>query len=225
MKRFCFTSSSEVYAVSARNNLVKQPVDEKVILAIKDLGDPRDTYLLSKIFGEAMCRHSGLPFLIFRPHNIYGPRMGFSHVIPELINKIKFEKKINVFSPYHSRAFCFIDDGALGTILAMECEEASSDIFHIGSDEEITIEELVIEAGKFFNYVGNYEMADTYPGSVSRRCPDLSKAKEMLGYEVRTKWQDGLTKTLQWYSDYFLNKNPKNNIIKTKNAQRSFIVI
>ena len=46
----------------ARNNLVKHPVDEKVILAIKDLGDPRDTYLLSKIFGEAMCRHLAYHF-------------------------------------------------------------------------------------------------------------------------------------------------------------------
>lgn len=99
---------------------------------------------------------------------------------------------------------------ALGTIQAMECEEATNDIFHIGSDEEITIEELVVEAGKFFNFNGKYKIAETYPGSVSRRCPDLTKAKNLLGYVNKVKWQDGLVKTLDWYQDYFQNKNVDN---------------
>ena len=55
-----------------------------------------------------------------------------------------------------NRSFCFIDDGALGTIQAMECEEAKNEIFHLGSDIEIEIETLVREAGKFFKFNGKY---------------------------------------------------------------------
>ena len=51
----------------------------------------------------------GLPFLIFRPHNIYGPRMGMSHVIPELLKNPFYKNKLNLFSPNHTE-LCFIDD-------------------------------------------------------------------------------------------------------------------
>ena len=109
--------------------------------------------------------------------------MGFGHIIPHLVER--FLKKENPFLIYggdQTRSFCDIYDGALGTIQAMECEEAKNDIFHIGNDEEITIEDLVKETGKYFDYSGSYEIAPTYPGSVSRRCPDLTKAKKHLNF-------------------------------------------
>jgi nucleoside-diphosphate-sugar epimerase len=63
------------------------PTPEDTLLALPGLDQPRTSYMLSKIYGEAMVRHSGVPFTILRPHNIYGPRMGSSHVIPELLQK------------------------------------------------------------------------------------------------------------------------------------------
>ena len=68
--------------------------------------------MLSKIYGEAMCSHSNLPFTVIRPHNFYGPRMGLAHVIPELFKKAYFAKnnKITVYSPKHKRNFCYIDE-------------------------------------------------------------------------------------------------------------------
>ena len=83
--------------------------------------------------------------------------MGFKHVIPHLVeihNKISFK----IHGADQTRSFCDIYDGALGTIQAMECEDAKNDIFHIGNDEEITIEKLVKETGKYFNYSGSYEI-------------------------------------------------------------------
>ena len=49
----------------------------------------RNIYLLSKIVGEYLMDFSQLNFVIFRPHNIYGPNMGFKHVLPQIINKVK----------------------------------------------------------------------------------------------------------------------------------------
>ena len=51
--------------------------------------------MLSKVYGEAMCLASGLPVIIIRPHNIYGPRMGFSHVIPQIIKRV-LETKLRI---------------------------------------------------------------------------------------------------------------------------------
>ncbi len=51
-----------------------------------------------------------------------------------------------------------------------------------------------------------YIDAPTYPGSVARRCPDISKAKKDLGYEPKVSWKDGLKDTINWYVDY-LDKN------------------
>ena len=89
------------------------PTPENTNLIIEDSYSKRATYKLSKITGESLCLHSGLPVTIVRPHNIYGPRMGMSHVIPELIKKILFLKEgeeLDVFSVNHTRTFCYIDD-------------------------------------------------------------------------------------------------------------------
>ncbi len=113
LKRFFFSSSSEVYADSIKYKFAKIPTDEKVTLVIKNLENKRSSYFISKIYGEMMCFHSGLPITIIRPHNIYGPRMGMSHVIPELLKRCYFledKKKLGVYSPSHKRTFCYIDD-------------------------------------------------------------------------------------------------------------------
>ena len=52
-------------------------------------------------------------------------------------------------------------------------------------------------------YSGEYQEAPTYPGSVSRRCPNISKAKRVLGYNPRVNWKDGLASTVNWYRDFF----------------------
>ena len=83
-KLFVFASTSEVYAGSLEHFGLPIPTPETAPLGLPDLGRPRTTYMLSKIYGEALCRHAGLPFTILRPHNLYGPRMGMAHVIPEL---------------------------------------------------------------------------------------------------------------------------------------------
>ena len=76
-----------------------------------------------------------------------------------------------------STSFSFIEDTVEGTVLAMESDKGLGEIFHIGSSDEITIEELIKAVGNILGYTGEYIEAPTYPGSVSRRCPDISKAK------------------------------------------------
>ena len=112
-----------------------------------------------------------------------------------------------IYGHNQTRAFNFIDDAVDGTVKAMEYG-SNGEIYQIGSEEEITIDELTRYTGKIVGYSGEYINAPTYPGSVSRRCPDITKAKSELGYDPKVHWKDGLEKTINWYFTYLKADNP-----------------
>ena len=111
--RLFFASSSEVYAGTLKYFQLPFPTPECTALAVTPLEEARTSYMLSKIVGEAMCQQADLPFTIFRPHNVYGPRMGMVHIIPEQLRKIWEavpDTEVGVYSSDHRRSFCYIDD-------------------------------------------------------------------------------------------------------------------
>ena len=91
--KFILFSTSEVYSNLIKQKKVKFPISENNNIIIENKIIERDSYFLSKIFNEKLIQLSKINYLILRPHNIYGPRMGSSHVIPELIQKFSLEKK------------------------------------------------------------------------------------------------------------------------------------
>ena len=212
IKNVLFTSTSECYSGTIDKFGYIIPTPEDIPLCIDPIDHPRFTYAVTKMLGESgflnYSKQFGFNCKIIRYNNVFGPKMGFGHVIPHLVERfLGNEIEFKIYGADQTRSFCYIDDGALGTIQAMECEAAKNEIFHIGSEDEITIEELVKEVGKFFDFKGEYIKAMTYPGSVSRRCPDLSKAKKILKYKPEVDWKDGLKITLDWYKNYYLSNN------------------
>ena len=208
VKKVLFTSTSECYAASTEFFNFPIPTSEEVPLSILDISHPRYTYAVTKILGESGFLNYSKIFnfkcTIIRYHNVYGPRMGFKHVIPHLAERFfKNESPFLIYGSEQTRSFCYIEDAVLGTVLAMENEETNGEIFHIGTMEEITIKELVKTAGLFFNYNGPFIDAPTFPGSVDRRCPDISKAISKLGFSPKYTLQDGLNKTLEWYKTFY----------------------
>ena len=111
LQKICFTSTSEVYAYTLKKKLAKYPTPENIDFLISKDFNPRSSYLLSKIVGEYLMNYSRLNFVIFRPHNIFGPQMGFAHVIPQLTQKIlkHNKKKIIIHNSKHKRTFCNIE--------------------------------------------------------------------------------------------------------------------
>ena len=201
-----FTSTSECYAGAIEAFGYTIPTPEDVPLTVSDIGHPRFTYAVTKMLGESgflnYSRILDFDCSIIRYHNVFGPRMGFKHVIPHLVQR--FRNKENPFKIYghdQTRSFNYIDDAIEGTVLTME-KGKSGEIYHIGTMDEITIEELVRTTGDLMGYSGEYEQAPTYPGSVARRCPDISKARKELGYEPKVSWQEGLKRTIEWYNSY-----------------------
>ena len=137
--------------------------------------------------------------------NIIGPEMGFGHAIPHIVERIinKLESPIKIYGHDQTRAFCYIDDAVSGTVGAMESTEQSNNIYHIGNNEEISMEVLTRFIGEYLQYDGEYELAMTYPGSVSRRCPNINKAVSTFDYKPRVDWEDAVIKTVDWYRKFF----------------------
>ena len=145
LKKFIFFSTSEVHIGSLKYMKMKFPTKETFPIALDVINNPRTSYSLSKIYGEALLCHSKLNYIVLRPYNIYGPRMGMSHVIPQVLKKInKSKKSINVFSPNHSRSFCFIDDAIKQIINLTHDKKLLNSVHNIGNgDEEIKIKNLI----------------------------------------------------------------------------------
>ena len=210
LERLVFTSTSEIYAGTLKFYSLKIPTPETTPLTLTELSENRTSYMLSKIYGEALCLHSGLPITIVRPHNFYGPRMGLSHVIPELFKKAYFTEgnEIEVFSLDHKRTFCYIEDAVEMIRLLAETKEAIGEAYNVGNESpEIRIEEL---AQRIIEITKNDLVIKPGPateGSPNRRCPDMSKTFKTTGYTPRINIASGLEMTFNWYKEnVFLNK-------------------
>jgi nucleoside-diphosphate-sugar epimerase len=198
-------SSSEVYQTPPQ-----VPTDEHAPLLVPDPTNPRYSYGGGKIISELMAINFGRKFfdrvLIFRPHNVYGPDMGWEHVIPQFARRLKavaakhpagklpFELQSN---GRQTRSFCHVDDLVSG-VLVMRAKGEHLGIYHIGTTEEITIADL---AGRVAAHAGREIELIARPapeGGTERRCPDIAKLGK-LGYLPRVTLDGGLPSTVDWY--------------------------
>lgn len=205
-------SSSEVYSAPAN-----VPTHETAPLVVPDVLNPRYSYSGGKIVSELLALNFGRKsferVVVLRPHNVYGPDMGWEHVIPQFALRMrKLPKDKKRPTPFEiqgtgkeTRAFIHIDDAIDGALRVIEQGEHLS-VYHIGSDREVTIEQLAREVGRCFGLDIQVIAGELREGSPPRRCPDISKLRA-LGFEPRTSLQDGLAKTVQWY-DANANREP-----------------
>jgi len=211
LKKILFSSTSEIYAGTLKHYGIDIPTNEEVKLVIDDIKSPRTTYMLSKMYGESILFNYGfkynIPFTIVRYHNVYGPRMGFLHVIPEMLVKISNQTIIEVASPEHTRSMCFIDDAVEMTIRACENISTKKEILNIGNQsEEISIINLVKLIADVLDKKIKTKMLPDTKGSPKRRCPDISKIVNLTGYSPKVNIKEGLKKTYNWYKDKLSNK-------------------
>jgi nucleoside-diphosphate-sugar epimerase len=206
-EKILFSSTSEAYAWTQRFHELPIPTPEDVPLSLTDLADPRSSYAGSKIFGELAvtqwCRMHEKPFVIVRYHNVYGPRMGNEHVIPELFQRaLAGQSPLVVYSADHRRAFCYVSDAVECTVAAMRAPAAEGATINIGNDrEEVTIRELAESLLEHAAVSVALSPQDAANDPVPRRSPDLGVARRLLGYEPRVPLADGLPRTLAWYAE------------------------
>jgi nucleoside-diphosphate-sugar epimerase len=143
---------------------------------------------------------------IVRPHNFYGPRAGYEHVIPEIVGRIaKRVEPFPVFGADDTRSFCYIDDAVAAIQAVMESDKTDFGTYHIGTHVETVINDLV---ENIFDIMGwhpkSIETKNSPAGSVKRRLADVSKIKRDTGWEAKISLKEGLKRTIDWYT-----KNPK----------------
>jgi UDP-glucose 4-epimerase len=204
LKRLVFASTSEVYAGTAEAGDLPIPTPEDVQIVLPDLAGPRSSYLMSKLYGEAMCRHAGVPFTIIRPHNVYGPRMGLAHVVPELMQRATQAPdggRLTVHSPDHCRAFCYVSDAVTLIKRLAAAPQAQGGVFNIGNQmQEIAMADLAKDITQIVGRRLKVEHGADTPGSPRRRCPDMTRSIAAAGFEPRVSLDQGLRETYAWYA-------------------------
>lgn len=212
VERYVLASSSETY-----NLPPTIPTPEEVPLVVPDVTNPRFSYGGGKIASELLALHlaarRGLPTVIFRPHNFIGPRMGFEHVIPEVVGRIvKLSDGLRLQQidlpiqgdGSETRAFCDITDGACGAAIAGTSGE-SGGIYHVGTEQEVTIRRLIELVGEALGVQLNVLPGERLPGSTPRRCPDITRLRA-LGYTPRVTLEEAVRRTASWYAEHLQSR-------------------
>ena len=178
-------------------------------------GYPEETnapYGLAKkmilVQSQAYRRQYGFNSIVLFPVNLYGPGDNFdletSHVIPALIRKCaeaQRDGKAEIVlwgDGTPTREFLYVDDAAEGILLAAEQYNDSTPL-NLGTGEEITIKQLANLIATEVGYQGRILWDHTKPNGQPRRCLDVSRMKQALGFQAKHSLRDGLKKTIDWY--------------------------
>jgi nucleoside-diphosphate-sugar epimerase len=213
VREFVYASSSEVYQTPA-----VVPTDESIPMMIPDPRNARYSYGGAKLIGEIMTFNYGRGkfqrTVVFRPHNVYGPDMGFEHVIPELAIRLR---RLSNAQPegvleltiqgegHETRAFCEVRDFTRG-LMAIVDKGEDQNVYHIGTDEELSIRELAVAIGKELGREIRIVSSEVRPGGTPRRCPNIAKLRK-LGYAPTLPLAEGLKASVAWYAAW-ADKNP-----------------
>lgn len=198
--KFLFASTSEVYG-----DPKEHPQKESYHGNVNPL-TLRAAYDESKRFGEALTmlfiKKYNLDGRITRIFNTYGPRMriGDGRPIPTFITQALKGQPLTVHGTgLQTRSFCFVSDLIEGIILAMEKKGTRGGVFNLGNPDERSIMEVAKIIKDLIRKDGKVIFVKRYPNDPERRCPDISKAKKILGWKPKVSLEEGLLKTIKYY--------------------------
>jgi UDP-glucuronate decarboxylase len=209
---FLFFSSSEIYGDPSPDQI---PTPETYRGNVSCTG-PRACYDESKRYGETLCvnfaRQYEVPVTMARPFNNYGPGLKITdrRVIPDLARDVLAGKDLTLLSDGSAtRTFCYVTDAVVGYYKVL-VKGRPGEPYNVGTEEpEISMGELAERitglARDLFGYEGRVVHAasadaDYLVDNPSRRCPLIAKARDELGYEPAVTLDEGLERTLVWYS-------------------------
>ena len=199
LKRLVDFSTSEVFGEHAYN------VSEFEIRPTLSVGEARWTYAMSKLVGEFIVHshfvQNAIPVVILRPFNIYGPNQVGVGAIHHFVKRaIAGEDLIIHDDGSQIRAWCYIDDFVRGALLAMINDRSVGRSYNIGNPRStVTVYNLarmIIDAAKSKSGI---VFKQVHHSDVALRIPDISSARNDLGYEPTVELEEGLRRTIEWY--------------------------
>lgn len=204
IEKFINFSTSEVFGIHAFK------AEENAATSLQPVGEARWTYAVSKLAAEHLTysyfKQYGLKSVTIRPFNIYGPgQIGEGAIHHFVVRAIKNEPLIIHGEGDQIRSWCYIEDLVQGIILCIEKKDATGETFNIGNPKgTITILSL---AEKIIQIAGSSSEIVHVPRTyvdVELRIPNINKAREILGFEPKTKLNEGIKKTIDWYREKYL---------------------
>ncbi len=180
VKRVFFSSSSEVYGepFEMPQNEHTTPLNSRLPYAIvKNVGES---------YFKCFQREFALDYTIFRFFNTFGPQQSEDFVLPRFVNAALHGEPLTVYGDgSQTRTFCYVDDNIDTTLKALESDLAVNETLNVGSDRQMTILET---ANLVLQRVGGSSTIRFLPplaeGDMTRRCPDITKMKQILGREL-----------------------------------------
>jgi nucleoside-diphosphate-sugar epimerase len=199
--KLSFASTSEIYG-----DPLKTPQDENYRGNVSTTG-PRSVYDEAKRFGETIVatfvREKGLDGKITRIFNTYGPKMNINEG-RAVVNFIKQALKHEPITIYgdgdQTRSFCFVSDQIKGQIAVMDSAKSKGEVFNIGNDDERKILEFATLIKKLTHSKSKIVFSEPMPiDDPAMRKPDITKAKDILGWSPAVKLEEGLVLTIDYF--------------------------
>jgi UDP-glucuronate decarboxylase len=198
--KFLYASTSEIYG-----DPMVSPQKEDYFGNVNPNG-VRSVYDEGKRFGEAMTfgylRKYNLDVRIIRIFNTYGPIMlaNDGRVVSNFICQAIENKPITIYGKgTQTRSFCFVDDMVAGIKLAMFCDNTKGEVFNLGNPDERTILDMANIIKRLTNSRSEIIFEDLPEDDPKSRKPDISHAKEFLGWTPKITVEDGLKKTIEYF--------------------------
>ncbi|MDZ4807301.1 MAG: GDP-mannose 4,6-dehydratase [Bacteroidota bacterium] len=193
IKQFVFASSSSVYGV---NDHYPWKEDEQLL--------PISPYAMTKLSGEMLghvySKLFGIRFMALRFFTVYGPSQRPDLAIHKFTKAILAGKPITMYGDGNSsRDYTYVDDIVQGIIAAMHYDKSGFEIMNLGNSYAITLQELVTSLEEITGKKAIIEQYPDQPGDVPKTFADITKAKELFGYNPQTQLKDGLKKFYDWF--------------------------
>ena len=196
---FVQASTSEVYG-----DPEVHPQTEDYVGHVNPIG-PRSVYDEAKRFAEALSmsffREFNTKVRIIRIFNTYGPRMKSNdgRVIPNFITQALSNKPITIYGTgKQTRSYCYVDDLVEGIYKVATMDGIDGEVFNLGNPEEYTILETAKIIKEITGSNSEFKFLPALQDDPKRRCPDITKSREILGWEPRISFRDGLIKTIEY---------------------------
>ncbi|HZP57955.1 MAG TPA: SDR family NAD(P)-dependent oxidoreductase [Dehalococcoidia bacterium] len=195
LERVVLTSTSEVYGSALR-----VPMDETHPLQAQSPYSA--TKIAADALGTSFHRSFGMPVVIVRPFNAYGPRQSARAVIPTIITQALAGGPLRLGRLDTTRDFTFVEDTARGFVMAAASDEALGEVLNLGSGSEVSIREIVARVGRIVGrelaVEGDEQRMRPAASEVSRLHSDSSKAARIAGWRPEVSLDQGLARTVEW---------------------------
>ncbi|HYR22089.1 MAG TPA: GDP-mannose 4,6-dehydratase [Chthoniobacterales bacterium] len=194
VERFIFASSSSVYGAAK-----KVPFSEE-----EHLTQTLSPYAATKIGAEFLCSTYShlykMRIVALRYFTVYGARQRPDLAIHQFTRKIHAGEPIDQFGDGTTRRdYTYIDDIIQGTMAALNYDGPMFNVFNLGESETIHLKDLIAAIEKALGKKAKINRLPEQPGDMPLTCADISKARKLLGYKPKTKFEDGLPRFIDWF--------------------------